>query len=66
MFVLIVITFLSGATWGPQVSMQEFSTELRCIEAMKMALDMTDRLKQANSGGSSERREVMKAECIRK
>lgn len=66
MFVLIIITYLSGATWGPQVSMQEFSTELRCIEAMKSALDMTDKLKQANSDAGGNRREVIKAECIRK
>lgn len=66
MFVLIVITYLGGATWGPQVSMQEFTTELRCVEALRITLDMTDKLKQANSGGGSDRREVMKAECIRK
>lgn len=66
MFVLVVITYLSGATWGPQVSMQEFSSELRCIDAMKRTLDMTDKLNQANSAGSSERREVIRAECTRK
>ena len=28
---LVVVTFMAGATWGPQVSMQEMSTSDGCI-----------------------------------
>ncbi|ABM39717.1 hypothetical protein [Polaromonas naphthalenivorans] len=31
---LIVVTFLAGATWGPQVSMQAMPNPVACMAAM--------------------------------
>lgn len=65
-YVLTVVTYLSGASWGPIVSFQEFSTIEACenhrIKVIQMALD----LNKSNSLSGGIRPERIKASCGKK
>ncbi len=62
-YVLIVISYLGRSAFGPQVSMQEFSSLARCGGAQTAVLLAVDRMNQSNFLGGVSRREILSAEC---
>jgi hypothetical protein len=66
MYTLIIITYLGGSAWGPQVSMQEFSSKNSCASARTLVMKMTDEMNKTNLAGGTSRREIISAECIKK
>jgi hypothetical protein len=66
MYILIIITYLGGSAWGPQVSMQEFSSKNSCASARTLVMKMTDEMNKTNLAGGTSRREIISAECIKK
>ena len=66
MYILIFITYLGGNSWGPQVAMQEYSTQKSCISAKKLALGMVDDLNKTNLVNGRSYRQIVSAECIKK
>lgn len=65
-YILIVISYLGGSAWGPQVSMQELSNKDRCEEAKMVVLEGVKEMNKTNLAGGSSRRDIIKAECIQK
>lgn len=45
---LIVVTFLAGATWGPQVSMQAMPNPAACMAAMKAVAQTIEESAKSN------------------
>lgn len=66
MYILIIITYLGGSAWGPQVSMQEFSTKKSCVSARNLVMKITDEMNKTNLAGGTSRRDIISAECIKK
>lgn len=65
-YILIVITYLGGSAWGPSVSMQEFTSEASCAAGKMLVLQITDEMNKSNLAGGTSRRDIIKAECIKK
>ncbi|WP_192805283.1 hypothetical protein [Noviherbaspirillum aerium] len=62
-YVLIVMTFLGGTgTWGPTVSMQEFSTQPRCDQAKDAILGTFEDMSKTNMLGRTSFRQILLAE----
>jgi hypothetical protein len=66
-FVLIVITYLGGSAWGPQISQQEYTDAKKCAAAKQIVLDTITELSKSNLvGGSPHFRQIVRAECVQK
>jgi hypothetical protein len=66
MYILILITYLGGASWGPQVSMQEFSSYESCLSAQKVAVGMIDEMNKTNLINGHSFRQIVSGECVKK
>lgn len=65
-YILIVISYLGGSAWGPQVSMQELTSKARCEDAKMVVIEGVNEMNKTNLAGGSSRRDIIKAECIQK
>lgn len=66
MYILIIITYLGGSAWGPQVSMQEFSSKNSCASARTLVTKRTGEMNKTNLAGGTSRRDIINAECTKK
>lgn len=48
-FILIVITYLGGNTWGPMVDMQQFETKQQCEAVASAVLAQVDEMSKSNA-----------------
>lgn len=65
--ILIVITYLGGASWGPMISQQEYTDATRCAAAKQIVLDTITAMNKTNlTGGTQHYREIVRAECVQK
>lgn len=65
--ILIVITYLGGSAWGPQISQQEYSDATRCAAAKQVVLTAIAEMNKSNLiGGAPRFRELVRAECVTK
>lgn len=63
--ILIVVTYLGGSAWGPQVTMQTFSSQAACESGKTTVLAMIDELNKTNlTGGQPHFRDLVKAICV--
>lgn len=66
-FILIVVTYLGGSAWGPQISQQEYTDSEKCAAAKQIVLDTIDMMNKSNLvGGTPHFRELVRAECVTK
>lgn len=66
MYILIIVTYLGGYAAGPNVSMQEYSSEESCTAAKERTLVMIDGLLQANLQTYRPLQKNATAECVKK
>jgi hypothetical protein len=65
-YILVVITYLGGSAWGPQVSMQETMSKASCEEVRKVVLDGVTEMNKTNLAGGTSRRDIISAICTKK
>jgi hypothetical protein len=72
-WILVVVTFLGGNSWGPVVHTQALRTELQCQAAAKAVIDQVDDMAKTNSTATGQTvggvtaigRQVVSATCTR-
>lgn len=65
-YILTVVTYLSGASWGPVVSFQEFSSLDACTRQKEKIELMVKDLTAGNTLQGGVRPERMKVSCDKK
>lgn len=66
-FILVVVTYLGGSAWGPQVTMQEFSSQSTCAAGKNEVMKSVELLNASNLiGGQARFRKIVTASCIKK
>ncbi|MGZ9709256.1 hypothetical protein ACXX82_00245 [Glaciimonas sp. GNP009] len=64
-FILIVATYLGGSSWGPQISMQQFSNAAACENGKVAVMAMVEDLNKTNLlGGQAHFRDIASARCV--
>ena len=63
-YVLIVVTYLGGNAWGPQVSMQAFTSQEVCGQAKVTLYQTVERMNQSNLRWGTTQRELLAADCV--
>lgn len=60
---LTVITFLAGATWGPQVEVEVLPSKEACETARQVLEDELKEISKTNIRGGYTPREMMRTRC---
>ncbi|HJV74797.1 MAG TPA: hypothetical protein VJ654_11290 [Noviherbaspirillum sp.] len=63
-YVLIVMTYLGGASWGPTVAMERFGSEALCRSAAKQIVAQLETMNQSNLAGGQARRDILSTRCV--
>jgi hypothetical protein len=65
-YILVVAMYLGGASWGPQVVMQEFTSEETCQRGIIIMNETVNEMNKTNLRDGNTLREISKATCTKK
>jgi hypothetical protein len=65
-YILVVVTNPGGASWGPQVATQEFTSEETCRRGIIIMSETVNEMNKTNLRGGNPLREISQATCTKK
>ena len=63
-WILMTLTYLSGAAYGPNVAMGTFETQELCLAGGKSLMGMNAEMMKTNIAGGRTQRDVIFAKCV--
>lgn len=63
-WILITMTFLGGASWGPGISMGAFQTKALCEAGAQATMEMFEEMSKTNLRGGRSQRDILSTRCI--
>jgi hypothetical protein len=63
-WILITMTYLSGAAYGPSVAMASFETQQLCTWGAESVIQMNADMMKTNIAGGRTQRDVVFARCV--
>jgi hypothetical protein len=63
-WILITMTFLGGASWGPGISMGAFQTKALCEAGAQATLEMFEEMSKTNLRGGRSQRDILSTRCL--